>query len=206
MPFGAVFGSLTLFLVLSFLLPGIIILLSGIVLFPNEATMLLSGEILSLNVSDTSGIDPWIGTGVFLVVAYLQYPFAVIAEVEGFDKVWEKIFSGRDFAGKLEFAEKRPEIIAKAEAYSMNYAHCDQVFGEFILCYNTGFWIGLLSLARLIMSVVLPINFSFWAALVLLSIAGASLFYVAPLFKMRYLNALASLEAATRKKERQKLW
>ena len=192
MPIATVIGSFTLFLVLAYLLPGITIFMAGVLMFYPGV----------LEANQTLNIDPLIGTGLFLVVSYLQSPVAIAAENWFFNKVWGKSFAGRDFSKKREVTRRRSEIIAHAEAQSVAHAYYDQSFGEFVLSFNTGVWIVIMALAKLVISIFTPWDWGCNVAWILLVAGTVNLFYVSPLFKMRYLDALSALEVAVNKKSK----
>jgi hypothetical protein len=92
-------------------------------------------------------------------------------------------------------------VIAKAEILSINHGHFEQTLGEYILFLNTGLWVGIIGLIRLIGSYWWGVNFGFIVALLMLLTMLISVLYVSPIYKKRYLDILEVIQSMSDKRE-----
>lgn len=191
MPLTAALGTLTLFLILAYLLPAITILAVLLILFP--------GLIASVGVE-----SPLLATSAVLVVAFIHgFPCQLI-EFKCLDRLWSRMYPDYhiDKKKRKKVMEDRSRLISEAEALSINHNHYDQTLGEYILFLNAGLWVGALALVRLIGSPWWGMGLEFAIAWVVLLAALISVLYVSPLYKKRYLDILEVIQATIDRKER----
>ena len=167
------FKSLTLFLLLSFVLPGIIIITIISILYPDVRTYLYELGAFQL-------------VSLVLVASFLNGPFACLIEHRYLEPLWEKMYKNfrlKERAGLLN----RSKIIASAEANEISHAFYDQIFGEFLLFTNTSIWLIIISIPAFFVehSNVHPIILVF-----IIGICMISLLFISPVFKKQYLDIL----------------
>lgn len=188
MPFAAALSSLTLFLILAYLLPATTILATLLLLFPSLVT--------SLDMQ-----NPLLAAGAVLVIAFIHgFPCQLI-EFIFLDRLWSRIYPEYQIKQRKQLAAERSSIITKAEILSKSHGHLDQTLGEYILFLNTGLWVGTLALIRLIGFHWWGIGFEFLFALVVLLAALLSVLYVSPLWKKKYFDILEVIKSMVEKEE-----
>ena len=171
-------SSLGIFLTLSFIMPGIVIIASGVILFYD---LRLAIEHLSI-VEIVAGI---------IVVSFLNGHFVFLYEVHALDYMWDRMYPRFRILERRGIAAERSKIISSAEAKGINHAHLDMVFGEFIFYTNTGFWVFLLSFCK--------VPFCRGAVEVAICVfmlvtACVTLLATSPFYKNQYVSALEVLQ------------
>src|ERR1700724_1171283 len=166
------------FLTLSFLLPGMIIFSTIVLLFPETHSLVDNRTTFEI-------------IAAVLVISFLNGHPVFICERYLLEPIWDHLFPAYRLSARSSLLARRSVIIASAESLSVVHLHLDHIFGEYILFTNTSFWIAVVSLFRLFdhpaMSTVIMA-----VPLVLISII--CLVFTSPFFKFQYLNILETLE------------
>src|ERR1700730_4930 len=123
------------FLTLSFLLPGMIIFSSVVLLFPESHALVENRTTFEV-------------VAAVLVISFLNGHPVFICEIYVLDKVWDFIFPSFKLSERSSLLRERSKIISMAESYNIVHPHLDHVFGEFILFTNTSFWIVIVAVVR----------------------------------------------------------
>ncbi len=188
MPFAAALSSLALFRTLAYLLPAITILATLLFLFPDL--------VKSLGVQ-----DPLLGASAVLVVAFIHGFPCQIVEFMCLDPLWSRIYPNYNIEKRKQLAAERSRVITKAEILSKSHAHYDQTLGEYILFLNTGLWVGIIAVIRLVGAYWWGMGFGLVAASLVLLAAFLSVLYVSPLWKSKYFDILEVIKSVVEKEE-----
>lgn len=192
MPFVQVIGQLGLYLILAQVLPATIIVVAGITLFPN--VMGIAEKHVGHGATSLSVV-----VGAMVLVSFLHAGVPWVMERAFFDRIWslKPYPSAWRISQRREIWNRAFSIIAHTGAAGLEHGHYSQTFGQFILFFNSAFWLLMLSVVRLVQSMPTfgqPTDFGFWAALVILSSSLTYLFWVAPIFKKSTLDILETLD------------
>jgi hypothetical protein len=171
-------SSLGTFLTLSFLLPGIVILSSVVLLYPDAGIF----------IERRSSIE--VGAAV-LVVSFLNGHLCFLYEIYVLDYLWDKLYPSLNLLSRRDLLKSRSAIIASAEARGIAHSHFDTIFGEFILFTNSRFWMALLSFPRIFIfdsvNEVITAIFMFITSTIVIT-------FTSPFFKNQYLSALEVIQ------------
>jgi hypothetical protein len=172
------FGPLGIFLILSFILPGLIITSGLIIFFPEIASV----------INAQGGIE---FIGIVILISFINGQPAFLFERYVLDPLWNKIFPKWRMKERNKLTVRRSKIIANAEIKGLTHNHYDQTIGEFILFNNTGLWLFFIAAARLVRG---PHSKMSMIALLVLFASVISLVFVSPFFKKSYTDILEALD------------
>lgn len=175
------FAPLGIFLILAFILPGLIITSTLMLFFPELRALIPSGGSIEF-------------IGVVIIMSFINGHPAFLFERHFLDTLWNKIFPKLRIKERIYLADNRSQIIADAEINGLSHSHYDQTLGEFILFNNTSFWLFFISAIQIIRG---PYTMISIIAVTTLLASFISLVFVSPFFKKSYIDILETLQKET---------
>lgn len=170
-------GSLGTFLILSFLLPGIIIFSALILLFPEAYVIVEKRSATEL-------------IALVLVISFLNGHLPFLYEIHALNYVWDRLFPKLHLLNRSKIMHDRSKILASAEVNGFSHQHFDTVFGEFILYTNSSLWVFIISFAKLCLSRTTADLFESTLAVISCFVI---LTFTSPFFKHQYICALEAI-------------
>jgi hypothetical protein len=170
--------NLSIFLLLSFIGPGVVIFSALMLLWPELRSVLAASKVELY---------------IFLVIciSFLNGHLPFFLERRLFDRLWRRLHPALYMIDRRAVFERSTRILISSELKGYNHGHFDQVFGEFVLYFNTSFWLILICLVRIFSGVQ---GLTALATVVILVCSLVSILFTAPKFKSRFLSILDEME------------
>lgn len=172
--------NLGTFFLLAFFGPGIVIFSTLILLWPELRVLFGESKVeiyalIVMTISLLNGHVPW------------------IAEKIVFEPIWRICFTQYDALLDRFRGKDLVNILVTQEANGYDHKYYDLMFGEFVLYFNSSFWLLVISCARLIYGSMSGLVLL--ATLIVLPVSLVALFYTAPVYKMAYIRSVIAMDA-----------
>lgn len=126
-----------------------------------------------------------------VTISFLNDHVPWIAERIAFEPIWRLSFPQYDALIEKYRAKDVIGIIISQELNGYDHKYYDLMFGEFVLYFNTSFWLLVICAVRLIYGADGALLV---ATLIIFPSSLIALFYTAPIYKMAYVRSILLME------------
>jgi hypothetical protein len=192
------FGSLGIFLILGYIVPGITIFAALIVFIPTVGALVVNWTAYELIAAS-------------LLICFFTGHVGFLVETMCIKYIWMVFYKKLRSKDLTNLFFEKSQLFVEAEFFNIPHTHIDQIFGEFVLFTNTSIALFCIGIFRIIDH--LTINFRHIEYLVILMngtlllesydtlsditiilLSSMVLFFTAPLYKLRLIDMLQTLK------------